>query len=426
MSTDAAAHGVPWYRELNKTQWYTLLATWLGWSMDGFDFVLITYVLSNIAEEFHLSLAVAGTLVLAAFATRWLGAAILGSMSDRSGRKSAMIWGVLLYSVATFMNGLAWDYWSLFAFRLLVGIGMAGEYSAGTTLLLESWPKHLRNKASGFIVSGWAMGGMLGSSAYALVVPVWGWRALFFVGIAPAFLTLFIRFFLPESHEWTTAKAASRKAGKAGGISFFQLFSRRWFPVTATLFIVQFAGFGMTWPITSLMPTYLKSIEYTPMGVGQMMFIANVGALFGYWFGGFLADRIGTARAIIWTILSSTIFLFAAFAVKNSFAVLATIMFLLQFTRQGVAGLYPKYTTDFFSVDVRASGLGITYNLGSIAGGLSPVWGGALTKVIGLGPAILSCSLFWSIVILAMLIFNVPKRVADRTTRIAETVAIHA
>jgi SHS family sialic acid transporter-like MFS transporter len=346
-------------------------------------------------------------------------------MSDRAGRKGAMIWGVLLYSVATFMNGLAWDFWSLFAFRLLVGIGMAGEYSAGTTLLLESWPRHLRNKASGFIVSGWAMGGMMGSSAYALIVPTWGWRALFFIGIAPAILTLFIRFFLPESHEWAAAKAESKKEGKPAGISFFELFSKRWLPVTATLLIVQFSGFGMTWPITSLMPTYLRSIHYAPVGIGQMMFIANLGALFGYWFGGFLADRIGTARAIIGTILTSTIFLFAAFMV-NSFLALATIMFLLQFTRQGVAGLYPKYTIDFFAVDVRASGLGITYNLGSIAGGLSPVWGGALTKVIGLGPAILSCSLFWSIVILAMLIFNVPKRVADRTTAAMTPVAAHA
>ena len=426
MSSPESSTAVAWYRQLNKTQWYTLLGAWMGWSLDGFDFVLITYVLSNIADEFHLSLAVTGTLVLAAFATRWLGAAILGSMSDRSGRKGAMIWGVVLYSVATFACGLAWSYWSLFAFRLLVGIGMAGEYSAGTTLLLESWPRHLRNKASGFIVSGWAMGGMLGSSAYAAIVPNWGWRALFFIGIAPAFLTLFIRYFLPESHEWTEARAEAKKEGRTAGISFFQLFSRRWLPVTATLFIVQFSGFGMTWPITSLMPTYLRSIQYNPIGIGQMMFIANLGALFGYWFGGFLADRIGTARAIIWTILVSTIFLFAAFMVRDSFAILAIIMFLLQFTRQGVAGLYPKYTTDFFDVDVRASGLGITYNLGSIAGGLSPVWGGALTTVIGLGPAILVCSLFWSIVILAMLIFNVPKRVADRTTRRMDATIAHA
>jgi len=163
-----ATKPIPWYRELNKTQWNTFLGSWLGWSLDGFDFVLITYVLSDIAKEFHISLTLAGTLVLASFCTRWLGAAVLGSMSDKVGRKKAMIWGVLIYSVATFLNGFAWNYWSLFFFRLLVGFGMAGEYSAGTTLLLESWPKHLRNKASGFIVSGWAVGGILASCAFIL------------------------------------------------------------------------------------------------------------------------------------------------------------------------------------------------------------------------------------------------------------------
>jgi len=417
MATSQVRQTAPWYRELNKNQWYTLLGSWLGWSLDGFDFVLITYVLSNIAEEFHLSLTVAGTLVLAAFGTRWLGAALLGSWSDKRGRKQAMIWGVLLYSVATFLNGLAWDYWSLLFFRLLVGIGMAGEYSAGTTLLLESWPMHLRNKASGFIVSGWAVGGLLASTAFALIVPVWGWRALFFLGITPAFLIIFIRRALPESQEWEEAK----EKGQTGGISFFQLFSKRWLPITITLFIIQFAAFGMTWPITSLMPTYLKSIGFDTVGIGQMMFIANLGALFGYWFGGFLADWIGTGKAIIYTILVSTVFLILAFMVKNSFAILAIIMFLLQYTRQGVAGLWPKYITDFFDVDVRASGLGMTYNLGSIAGGMSPVWGGALTQIIGLGPAIQVSSLFWSLVILVMLIFNIPKRVADRTLKSIST-----
>jgi len=247
-----------------------------------------------------------------------------------------------------------------------------------------------------------------------LIVPHWGWRALFYIGIAPALLTLFIRRALPESQEWEQA----RENGQTEGISFFQLFSRRWIFITITLFLCMFASFGMTWPITSLMPTYLKSVGYDTVKAGEMMLIANIGSLFGYWFGGYLADWIGTSKAIIYTILVSTFFLFLTFWVGNSFAILGTVMFCLQYTRQGIAGLWPKYLMDFFDVDVRTSGLGITYNLGSIAGGLSPIWGAVLTKSFGLGHAIEYLSLFWSLVIIVILGFKIPQRVAARTARL--------
>ncbi len=143
----------PWYREVTPDNWRTLGGCWLGWALDGFDFLIITYVLTDIAKTFNISLATAGTLILATFATRWIGGAFIGSLADRVGRKNAMVLGILCYSLATFLCGLSWNFWSLLTFRLFVGLGMAGEYAAGTTLLLESWPRHLRNKASGFLVS---------------------------------------------------------------------------------------------------------------------------------------------------------------------------------------------------------------------------------------------------------------------------------
>jgi SHS family sialic acid transporter-like MFS transporter len=152
---------MPAKQPVTRSQWLTLIGATAGWALDGFDFLLPNYVLLDIAKEFHLSLTVAGTVVLAAFFSRWLGGATLGSIGDRLGRKVAMNLGVLTFSVATFLCGFSWSYWSLIAFRLMVGLGMAGEYAAGTTLLVETWPASRRNRAAGIMVAGWGLGGFL-------------------------------------------------------------------------------------------------------------------------------------------------------------------------------------------------------------------------------------------------------------------------
>ncbi len=414
MSTTTTAVKAPWWAEVTRNHWKALLGSWLGWALDGFDFILITYILTDIAKTFHVSLAAVGTLVLAAFATRWLGGAVLGSVADRFGRKKAMIAGILIYSVATFLCGLSWSYWALLAFRLLVGFGMGGEYTAGSTLLLETWPVRVRNKASGFLVSGWAVGGLLASLVYAPIVTSFGWRALFFVGILPALLAVYIRRGLVETPEFIAAMAASTVVRPK--VSFFQLFSRRWFPVTFIMFLMMFASFGMNWPILALLPTYLKTIGYAPAVVGNLMFIASFGALLGYWFSGFLADRIGTRWAFVWTLLVSLIFIALTFGVAGSRSTtfLGVLLFALQFTNLGITGLFPKYITENFGVEVRSAGLGVTYNLGAIAGGLSPIWGALLGNSIGLGPAIGVLTLFWTLVTVIIIGFRIPPRIAAR------------
>ena len=406
---------VPWYRELSRTHWHALAGCWLGWTLDGFDFILITYVLSDISDEFEISLTTAGTLVLATFATRWLGGAFIGSVADRVGRKNAMIAGILVYSIATFLCGLSWNFWSLLAFRLFVGVGMAGEYAAGSTLLLESWPKHIRNKASGFLVSGWAAGGLIAAAVYAPLVGAFGWRGLFFVGIAPALLTVYIRYGVPEPREW--GHAAKAKAPK---ISFFQLLGPRWLPVTCAMFALMFANFATTWPVLSLLPTYLKDVDYSKEAVGHLMLIASFGALLGYWASGFLGDWLGTRRALVASMTISLVFIWLTFAVTGAGTeALAVSLFLVEFTSLGITGLLPKYIAEQFDPTIRAAGLGFTYNLGSIAGGLSPVWGSALSGLIGLGPAIGVLTAFWTMVCAGMVALDLPRRAYERGERFA-------
>ena len=149
-------------------------------------------------------------ILLAAFVARPLGGAIFGSFADKYGRRLAMIVSIITYSVGTFLCGLSTSYIWLFIFRMIIGMGMAGEYACSSSYAIESWPKHLRTKASAFLVSGFSIGNILASQVIPWVAQAYGWRVAFFIGLAPVALVLYVRRHAPESEEWAQAKAAGK------------------------------------------------------------------------------------------------------------------------------------------------------------------------------------------------------------------------
>ncbi|KPC61018.1 sialate:H+ symport family MFS transporter [Streptomyces chattanoogensis] len=461
---------VPWYREATPRQWKAMAAAWIGYLLDGFDFVLITLVLTEIADAFHLDTATAASLISGAFITRWLGGAVLGAMGDRYGRKPAMITSILLYSLGTFACGFAWGYTSLFVARLVIGLGMAGEYSASVTYVLESWPARLRNRASGFLISGYAGGSVLAAELYGWVVPHWGWRWMFWIGVLPVLVALWVRRSLPEAGAWE-AEIGSAAAGArperpnpfrplftgrlrswcnaaltvAASGALFCVFTPvgeghvPWLSVLAALCLIAFAvqlggrkgwlryvalmatvfcAFLYSWPVQALLPTYLKTdLGYTAEQVTDVMFFAGFGTMAGCWLAGFVGDWLGTRRAYACTLLASLTFVFPVFAVRNSLVGLGVLLFGLLALSQGISGILPKYIAGHFPTATRAASLGFVYNVGALGGAVAPVLGARLAEGMSLGRALAVLTFGLTLLVIILVGGDVPRRLARLVDR---------
>ncbi len=460
-----------WYRQVGRRGWTAFAAAWGGYVLDGFDFVLITLVLTEVRAEFGLDAVRAASLVSAAFVSRWLGGMLLGALGDRYGRRAAMTASILLFSLGTLACGLAGSYGALYAARLVVGLGMAGEYSASATYVMESWPERMRGRASGFLISGYSIGTVLAAQVYSQVVPALGWRWMFYLGVLPALFALWMRRALPEAEDWEEAIAetaarpnpfrplftrpdgtpsphrAALHLGLAAGafVALLVLFTGRagdaaW-PLALlaagalgtlavrlgspdhrvlylALTVTVFAGFLYTWPIQALLPTYLKTeLHYTADQVRDVLFWAGFGTAAGCVLAGFTGDRFGPARAYALTLTASLAFVFPVFAVHDDLLLLGVLLFLLQATSFGISGLLPRYLGGRLPVERRASGLGFVYNVGALGGAVAPLLGARLAEGRPLGQSLAVLTFGLSLLVVLLIGLDVPgrlHRLADR------------
>lgn len=454
-----------WFRAVSPQSWKAFGAAWLGYAMDGFDFVLITLVLTEVAAEFQLSTVSAASLVSAAFVSRWFGGMAIGALADRFGRRPAMVLSIALYALGSVLSGFAWDYWSLFACRLVIGAGMAGEYTASVSYVLESWPAALRNRASGLLLSGYPLGAVLAAECYALVVPATNWRVLFYLGAVPVLLAIYLRRRLPEAPQWEQERASGGAAGSnavtllftgrrawwnaptaaavagclfllfqgypvpvllalvvavAAGLTALAVqFAGRLWPTVLGLTLTVFCAFLYSWPLQSLLPTYLKTeLGFEPDQVTAALRYAGIGYAFGCVLAGFLGDRLGTRRAYVTTLLVSLVFVAPAFALdRDQTWQLWLLLFALQASSQGISGILPKYLAEHFPVAIRGAALGFSYNVGALGGAAAPVLGAALAGPFDLGTAIAALTVALTLAVVTLIGLDVPARLQRRHDR---------
>ncbi|ABK71571.1 MFS transporter [Mycolicibacterium smegmatis] len=457
---------------LTPTQWKQFFAAWLGYLLDGFDFLLITLVLTEVADEFDLDLVTASTLVSAAFVSRWFGGLLLGAIGDRFGRQPAMVISILCFSIGSFLCGLSWGYWSLFVFRAIVGLGMAGEYASSVTYAMESWPKRFRNRASGALLSAYPIGVVLASQLYAVVVPHLGWRWMFFIGLVPAFVAWWMRRTLPEAQEWQNTVGSSGASRTTMQLLFsggrrqlnigvtvvavavlVLIFSRtvtglgvwplaviaaacfyalarqiagKLTPMFVMLVVTVLAAFLYSWPTQSLLPTYLKTeLHFDPGQVSRVLLWAGLGYAAGSVISGVIADRLGTRRTYVLGLVISLAFVVPVFALDGAHIVwLWVLIFGLQFTSQGISGLLPKFLSDHLPVNVRASSLGFCYNIGALGGAVAPIAGASIAESIGLGNALMVLTLSFTALVAVLVGFDIPRRFAPKDLEKEEGVSV--
>ena len=338
-------------------QKHVVAASFLGWTLDAFDFFLLVFVLKDIAQEFDTDISNVTLAILLTLAMRPIGAFIFGRAADRFGRRPTLMVDVLLYSIIEFASGFSPNLTVLIVLRALYGVAMGGEWGVGASLTMESIPPHARGLVSGLLQSGYPTGYFLASIVYGLLFPIIGWRGMFMVGVLPALLVLYIRRTVPESPSWDRAAAAQTDT--------LTILKSHWrLGIYAILLMTAFNFFSHG--TQDIYPTFLQ-VQHglSPREVGLIAVIYNIGAICGGLLFGSLSEHFGRRRMIIIAaLLSLSVIPLWAFA--TSPVLLALGAFLVQFLVQGAWGVVPVHLNELSPDEARGTFPGFVYQLGNL------------------------------------------------------------
>jgi MFS transporter, SHS family, lactate transporter len=355
-----------------------LIASFLGWTLDAFDFFILTFVLTQVGAEFHRSVVDMALTLTASLAMRPVGAFIFGLMADRYGRRLPLMIDVLFYSVIEVLSGLAPNYNAFLILRLLYGIGMGGEWGVGASLAMESVPAKWRGILSGVLQEGYALGNLLAAVAFWTIFPHWGWRAMFFIGGLPALLVFFVRARVKESEAWRATAVA-----KPDWRAYFRSVTANWKRFLYLVLLMAMMNF-ISHGTQDLYPTFLqRDLHFTTRTTALVTAISMFGAIVGGVLVGLYSDRRGRRRAMVLAMLLGIalipLWVFAPrlIAIGSAAGVIALVSvgaFLMQFMVQGSWGVIPAHINELSPGALRGFFPGFAYQIGVlIAAGSAPI-----------------------------------------------------
>jgi MFS family permease len=385
-----------WWRDGTPGGRRALVAAGLGWMLDAFDVMLWALLVTDLMAHFALSPPQAGLLGSIALLASAVGGIGFGVVADRFGRTRALMGSILVYSVFTFLCGLSQTVTQLALCRIGLGLGMGGEWASGAALVAETWPARDRGKALGLMQSAWAIGYGAAAAVTGLVKPAYGWRAVFFVGVLPALLTLWIRRNVAEPAIWTGLRPGLRP-GLSRGFGLGEVLEGGRLRLTLVVTLMNACTLFAWWGFNLWLPGYL-SLPAAKGGVGldaatmaSFVVAMQVGMWFGYVTFGYVGDRIGRRRAYVIYLIAAAALILIYVSVRAPLPLLLLGPFVAFFATGYYSG-FGAVTAEIYPTAIRATAQGLTYNTGRIASAAAPFAVGTLAQTHGFGTALSICS----------------------------------
>ncbi|MGE5343329.1 MAG: MFS transporter [Candidatus Omnitrophota bacterium] len=366
-----------------------LLSASLGWMLDSMDVMLYTMVLAHLMNHFGMTKTTGGFLISLTLLASAVGGVLFGIIADRMGRVKALMGSILIYSIFTGACGFAGSIWQLAIFRILLGLGMGGEWTTGAALVAETWPAQHRGKAMGIMQSSYAVGYALAALIAALILPRLGWRWVFFIGFFPALLIFWIQRHVEEPEIWKKAKVAHSHEKKKIKESLMEIMRPPYLKRTLITTTLNAGTMFAWWGLFTWIPAYL-SLPVTDGGMGlnvtktsTWVIIQQLGMWCGYVSFGFICDKIGRKKTYMMFLFTAAFLVLLYSSTRNQLALLI-LGPLLAFFGTGYFSGFGTITAEIFPTRIRATAQGLTYNIGRGLSALAPLTIGALATMFGL------------------------------------------
>jgi MFS family permease len=383
-----------WWKESAPAARRALKAAAFGWMLDSFDVMLYAMVLAYLMKDLGMSKGTAGLLGSLTLLASAAGGMIFGIFADRFGRTRALRASLLIYSLFTAACGLASTVPMLAVFRVFLGLGMGGEWASGAALVSETWPAAHRGKALGLMQSFWAVGYAAAALVTYFVLPRWGWRPVFFIGVLPALFTFWIQAKVDEPEIWK----AQRSAASSGNAPAARIrMSRKLKEITAAVILMNAFTMFAWWGFNLWIPGFLSlAREQGGLGLGAkrmsgLVFFMQFGMWLGYLTFGYISDALGRKRTYVVFLVAAALLVFAYSAVDRPLVLFFLGPFVAFFGTGYFSG-FGALTAELYPTRIRATAQGFTYNIGRIASAVAPIAIGSLAQTHGFGASFLMTS----------------------------------